>query len=296
MISHLTTTRLDTLKAFFQAQDENDLLGCYIWTQAVSSALLPILGDLEVSLRNALHRGLSQYYGLSDSFEWMRKTRPNPANPRSQTHWHKLASGTADEVQKVVSKIEKRKGQGRATPDDLVAALSFGFWEILIQGLQHKSHPKDMQAKVLAVAFRNAPDLASTPYGDKAFVSRLSSLLYQVRDVRNRIGHHDQIWRTAEFDNHGKRGFIPRRPRHTLTSLRLFADHALWLASWIAPEVAAHIETSDHWWSLQALLTPDALAIYRLNAGKAGCCAASLHAAAPPRVDIQANAIQQSYL
>lgn len=286
MLSHLTAPRLKTLETFFVTKTESDLFGCYAWTQAVGSALLPILGDLEVSLRNALHRGLSQYYGGMDSFEWMLKTRPNPANARAHTYWHKLKTNTCDEVQRAVDKIEKRKGKGKASIDDIIAKVSFGFWETIIKGLKHSSHPAGMQASVLRVAFPNAPDLAHTPYRYSAFVNRIANLLYQVRDVRNRIGHHDQIWRTPEFDAHGNLGFIPRRPRQTINSLKLLADRVAWLAGWIDPRITDYIKASDHWWSLQALLTKDALVVYRKNSGKTGTYEAVLRSS--PRLCVEA--------
>jgi hypothetical protein len=267
---HLTAPRLKTLDAFFVTTSESDLFGCYAWTQAVGAALLPILGDLEVSLRNALHRGLSQYYSGADSFEWMLKTRPNLSNPAEPTYWHKLNRNTHDDVLGAVTKIEKRKGRSNATVDDIVAKVPFGFWETIIKGLKHKSHPVGMQASVLGIAFPNAPDLATTLYGDAAFVDRMANLLSQVRDVRNRIGHHDQIWRTPEFDSHGNLGFIPRRPRQTVNSLRLLADQIAWLAGWIDPGITEYIKASDHWWSLQALLTREALIVYRKNGGRIG--------------------------
>ncbi|MBV4537886.1 Abi family protein [Pseudomonas urmiensis] len=267
---HLTAPRLKTLDTFFVTTSDSDLLGCYAWTQAVGAALLPILGDLEVSLRNALHRGLSQYYSGADSFEWMLKTRPNPSSPAEPTYWHKLTRYTHEDVLGAVGKIAKKKGKGNATVDDIVAKVPFGFWETIIKGLKHKSHPAGMQASVLSIAFPNAPDLATTPYDDAAFVDRLANLLSQVRDVRNRIGHHDQIWRTPEFDSYGNLGFIPRRPRQTVNSLRLLANQITWLAGWIDPEITNYIKASDHWWSLQALLTKEALTVYRKNGGRVG--------------------------
>jgi len=274
MLNHLTKPRLTTVENFFRTRSDAELLGCYAWCQAVGASLLPILGDFEVSLRNALHRGLSQYYGRVDSFDWMMKTKPNPAKQKNPAApdlaWHSMKKATHDEIQKVVGKINGRKGANSATIDDIVAKLSFGFWETIVRGMNHNTHPADLKVRVLAVAFTNAPDLATTSYADAAFVRRLVDLLYQVRDVRNRIGHHDQIWKTPEFDSHGRLGFIPRRPRHTIGSLRMLCERISWLAGWIDPSITAHIRSSDHWWSLQALLSQEALAVYRKNGGQVG--------------------------
>jgi hypothetical protein len=270
MLVHLTAARLKTLEEFFKTTSESDLYGCYAWTQAVGAALLPILGDLEVSLRNALHRGLSQYYGNTESFEWMLKTRPNRSSPGGLTSWHKLSTRTHEDVLGAVEKIKKSKGKGcRVTVDDIVAKVAFGFWEAIVNGLKHNSHPKGMQERVLAVAFPSIPDLSNGVFGDPALVDRIASLLYQMRDVRNRIGHHDSLWKTAEFDAYGRRGFVPRRPRQTVTSMRLLADQIAWFAGWIDPRISLYIKATPHWRHLQWLLTRDTLFLYRENGWKA---------------------------
>ncbi|EMR0528185.1 TPA: Abi family protein [Pseudomonas aeruginosa] len=283
MQNHLSSARLATVEAFFQTRTKADLIGCYSWCQAVGASLLPILGDYEVSLRNALHRGLSQYYGTIDSFEWMFKTKPNPAkvsNPNApDLAWHSMTPRMQGDIEDVADKV-RRRSRGRApTPDDIVSQLSFGFWEHLIAGLVHKAHPADMQRRVLSLAFPQGPAMGTTAHGDRAFVDQLKGLLYQLRDIRNRIGHHDQLWKTAEFDLHGNRGFIPRRPRHTLISLHKFLDRISWMASWIDQEISDHMRNSDHWWTLQALLSQQALAVYRKNEGKAGSFEAVLRLA-----------------
>jgi len=283
MLNHLTQARLSTVAAFFETRGHSDLLGCYSWCQAVGASLLPILGDYEVSLRNALHRGLSQYYGGADSFEWMFKSRPNPAkakNPNApELPWHKMSP----RMQKDIAEVEKkfsRTNQGRApSPDDFVSQLSFGFWEHLTTSLEHKSHPRDLKVRVLSSAFPNAPSMGTAQFGDPAFIDQLKGLLYQLRDVRNRIGHHDQLWKTGEFDAMGNRGFVPRRPRHTVISIRAFMERIAWMASWIDPVIAEHMRRSDHWWTLQALLSQKALAVYRKNGGKIGTFEAVLRLA-----------------
>ena len=109
-------------------------------------------------------------------------------------------------------------------------------------------------------------------------------LLKRIRDVRNRIGHHDSLWTTPEFNHQGILGLIPRRPRHTVNSLQLFADKVCWFAGWIDPHIQTYIKNSDHWWSLQVLLQRRALAIYRQRGGVVGTYRAILGSAElPPR-------------
>jgi hypothetical protein len=276
MLKHLTVPRLATIQTFFQTKSDKDILGCYAWNQAVGAGMLPILGDFEVSVRNAIHRALSQYFGNADSFDWMMP-RPNPAHainpaaPEILPPRHKLTQKSKDDVTGVMAKIKGKKPKGYVvTPDDIVAALPFGFWEVLIGGLSHSSQPAGLQATILAAVFPHAPDTLTMPYGAPAFKKRVTDLLKRIRDIRNRIGHHDSLWAMPEFNYQGTLGLVPRRPRHTVNSFRRFADNVCWFVGWIDPDIATYIENSDHWWSLQALLHRHALVVYRQMGGQVG--------------------------
>lgn len=288
MLKHLTAARLSTLQRFFLTTSHGDTLGCYAWTQAVAAGMLPLLADVEVSLRNAVHGALSRHYGARDSFGWMMP-RPNPAHavnpaaPPMLPPVHKLSSRSRDDVVCAIDKVKGRKPSAHVvTPDDVVATLPFGFWEVLIGALAHHAQPAGLQAAILAAVFPHAPDTQAFPYDSAAFRKRVVALLKRIRDVRNRIGHHDAIWTIPEFDRFGVLGLIPRRPRQTVNSLRLLVDNLSWFGGWIDPVISLHLRKSDHWWSLQALLDRQALAIYRRCAGGAGTYRLVLDSATPP--------------
>ncbi|ADJ65619.1 hypothetical protein G5B88_21030 [Herbaspirillum seropedicae] len=288
MQKHFSTPRLAALDSFFVTTSHRDALGCYAWNQAVSAGFLPLLADVEVSLRNALHRALSQYFHAVDSSDWMMP-RPNPAhgiNPAAPVQLppvHKLTPKAREDVVSAMGKIKARKPAGYlVSPDDVVAALPFGFWEVLIAGLAHRSQPPGLQAAILAAAFPYAADTATTPYGSQDFRMRLVKLLKRIRDIRNRIGHHEALWSTPEFNVFGVLGHIPRRPRHTVNSLRKFAEKLSWFGGWIDPGISAYMQNNDHWWSLQVLLQRQALATYRVLGGAVGTYRRLLEATRTP--------------
>lgn len=276
MLTYFTAPRLATLQAFFKTKSDKDLLGCYAWNQAVAAGLFPLLGDFEVAFRNALHLALSRYYGGHDSVNWMLP-RPNPAlatnpaAPPTLPSLHSMTSKTRQELVALEAKIKTKKGTHyKVTPDDIVAGLHFGFWEVLIKGLDNSAHPPGLQGAILSAVFPYAPNLVAVPHGHVAFKLRVTRLLLRLRDVRNRIGHHDSLWTTPEFNEHGLVGFIPRRPRQTVLSLQKYCDSLCWLAGWINPAISKHILESDHWWTLQALLSRQALVAYRTQGGRIG--------------------------
>lgn len=206
MQNHLGQPRLAAVSNFFKTQSDDELLGCYAWCQAVASGLLPILGDFEVAFRNALHQALSQHYGQRPSYDWMVLNGDTASAPAH----HRLNPRSRSDINAMAGKIQGKKGRRyQVTPDDVVAALSFGFWEVLVANLDHSAHPQGLQAAVLADVFPCAPDLATCPYGTEAFRLRVTVLLARLRDARNRIGHHDAIWTVPEFDEQGGVGFNP---------------------------------------------------------------------------------------
>ena len=265
MLNHLAAPRMATISHFFSTQSEEDLLGAYAWTQAVAAALWPVMGDFEVFLRNALHRALSRHYGNCDSFDWMR-ARANPVSAKAKPFPARHRMDTRQ--QEDISKIEGRIKKPLITPDDIVAHLTFGFWEKLIAGLWHASQPQGLNTAILQAVFPYAPQ--GLPHGDRQFKQQVERLLQRLRDVRNRIGHHDAIWTTPEFDARGVLGFIPRRPRHTVNSLHLLLQRVQWFAGWIHPEIASHIGHTAHWQHCHALLSQQTLAHYRATAGRDG--------------------------
>lgn len=268
MKEHFNQQRLQAVEQFFDSENDVDLLGCYVWTQAVAAGLLPILGDFEVTLRNALHRSLSMHYSLgqSDSFDWMMR-RPNPIknhpHPFVRAH-HNMTPGSQQNILDIVNK------KTTPTPDDVVAALSFGFWERIIAGLDYSAHGKkhpNLQADILSRAIPHAPQSPGFTFGDLNFKNQIVALLNRVRDIRNRVGHHDAIWKTPEFDDFGVIGFIPREPRHTIISINKAIEKIAEMAGWIDPSIPVYMRKTRHWAALKSLLTRQALAMYRLHGG-----------------------------
>lgn len=273
MLTHFAAPRLGTLRTFFKTESDGDLLGCYAWNQAVAAGLFPIIGDFEVALRNALHAALSGHYGQVASLNWMLP-RQNPAhltNPHASPtlpSLHRMPQSSREDLIRISTQIQANKPNGYVvTPDDMIGAINFGFWEQLLRGLEHSSQPAGLRAAILLRVFPHAPNLAG---GNSAFLARVLRLLKRIRDVRNRVGHHDSLWTTPEFDLQGNVGFIPRRPRQTINSLQLFCSRLIEVAGWVDPEIPSHILQSDHWGSFHALLSREALATYRARSGRRG--------------------------
>ncbi|MEU9243913.1 hypothetical protein [Streptomyces sp. NPDC048385] len=132
----------------------------YWWNIEVSAALLGSLHCLELTLRNALHNALAGHHGRRD---WWAAA---PLNERSRR--------LVDDARR---SCERRLSH--ATPDDMVAELSFGFWVSLL------SHGYDRHFWVPALhsAFPHYRGRRNHLYRD------LTSLVL----LRNRVMHHEPI-------------------------------------------------------------------------------------------------------
>ncbi|WP_405448070.1 hypothetical protein [Streptomyces erythrochromogenes] len=134
----------------------------YWWNIEVSGALYGPLHCLELSLRNALHSVLTAAYGRAD--------------------WWVTAPLNAQGARLVV-KAERKCGRrgAAATPDGVVAQLSFGFWVALVSG--GSAYDRLFWVPNVHKAFPHLDRPRRVLYED------LSSLV----GLRNRIMHHEPV-------------------------------------------------------------------------------------------------------
>ncbi len=144
---------------------------------AVARAFHPILGVLEVVLRNRLNDVIAQFFGDKEWIINHRKRLPN--------HLNNMIEGA----------LKKHKGKGFApTGDQILAEQTMGFWTELFGGKAWKAlqgHPMK--------AFPHLPK----------HISRVSMnlVLYEVRKFRNRINHNEPI---CFRGNHWDMGYVGR--------------------------------------------------------------------------------------
>jgi len=142
----------------------------------LSEAMVPLLNVLEIALRNGIHARLSQLYSRADwweswkgnaTFKWQNKEVANAKAKLAQRH----------EAQ---------------TPDKVLAELTFGFWSSLFNAQFQTVLWKDLR-----LVFARCPKTQRKRHN-------ISSALNQIRDLRNRVFHHEPLlWLTpALIDQH----------------------------------------------------------------------------------------------
>lgn len=173
----------------------------------MAESLVPLLQVLEVALRNGVCARLRSRYKRADWWEaWNHDSR---------------FARQLDEVASVRQKLTQR---GECiTPDKIIAELTFGFWCSLFNARLQTELWKDLR-----LVFAKCPK-------DLRRRHAISTLLNQIRNLRNRVFHHEPLlWLTPPLlEQHaaGTRaiGWIDPELVDWLTCLD--RAHAVWRAN-----------------------------------------------------------------
>jgi hypothetical protein len=193
-------------------------LARYAWNVSLCEAFYPLLHHVEVVLRNGLDdlgRTAYPYHRVHRIPSWL-DADPSPLNQYGQ--------GDVLKAKKNLFGVDRATGRLLAPrrpylAGDLVAALDFGFWT----GLFNKHY-----------FFQNARDRRLWPHGlssvfphapRKLHFGEVSGRLSELRRLRNRVFHHEPIWRRVDLA--GDR------------------DGALELLDWMSPEVARTLRATE---------------------------------------------------
>lgn len=156
-----------------------EALRLYTWNVEVSSAMWSELNAFEVILRNTIHETLSSGFGRGD---WWNDPRVVFNHPGS------------DQITQAKTDAARAAGRNHRSslPEDVVAALSFGFWTSLI-GL---GGAEQYETKFWQPHLRKAfPRYTGTR-------GQLSKDLETIRLLRNRIAHHEPIFGRHLWGDH----------------------------------------------------------------------------------------------
>ncbi len=174
---HFSAARLGRYRASCNG-DVARAAKAYVNNMLLAEATMPMLNVLEIALENGVHQRLITLYKRSD---WWDSWVSDPS--------------FAWQVREVVSAKAKLQRRAEAlTPDKIIAELPFGFWSSLFN-VQFQT----ILWKDLRLIFPRCPK----PQRQRHTVS---SALNQIRELRNRVFHHEQLlWLSPSLiDLHGK--------------------------------------------------------------------------------------------
>lgn len=240
-LTMLSSSRLEPYRHTFKPSNDEELLGAYQWGQAVSTSLHPLLGLLEVILRNAIHRSLSIQCSdkASKSFPWYDKTAHN--------HGVSLKGKSLAKVDALLKDGELRK-LIQPTPDQVVSRLSFGFWPNVMDELNKRYAPKTF-TDVFCSHPHSKPQHWSKDSNKEQIVLRLKKL----QDLRNRVCHFEAIWKPHWL------GVSGANWSHSVKGIRDLHDSLVELLSWCSPTAVIHYKASFGWKWFNRLCTTNAV-------------------------------------
>lgn len=141
--------------------DRAQALRLYAWNTALSEAMFGVIQGLEVTLRNAVQHQFSKHF--QDA--WDKKLHPIFAQTQQA------------QLQHAEHQVMQRK-QGQGHIGDLVSELNFGFWVALFAGRYDVPLWRTTLYRIFPKGTRR-----------KDVYKKLS----RIRDLRNRIAHHEPI-------------------------------------------------------------------------------------------------------
>lgn len=203
----LSSPRLSLFQSFFKTASDEATLGAFLWHEAVRASLLPLLGLVELVLRNSIHTALSQLVDRVPSTPWYDASHPRaiPLAGAARRSADDLLRKTDDDGRRIVQ-----------SPDDFVANATFGFWIEVMRQLEKGRRYRLAQTMFPGYAALKQPTDWRTSVPWDALVHRLR----QHKIFRDWVAHFRPLWKWKYLDGVTGRLLTPVSPGAAMMSLR----------------------------------------------------------------------------
>lgn len=186
-----------------------DAVVLYCWNIALAESLMPSIAILEVTLRNQVHRTLTELEGTE---WWFQRV----LNPRS-----------LEIVAKIERDLERRHGAWPST-GKIIADLSFGFWPKLFAKSYHSYWWRFPNPPLMRI-------LPEHPNVARDTRSKFETRLEYFSVLRNRIMHQEAVFDGVHAIN---------RPRLDLDALHLNLIETI---GWLDGHAVAIVKSLDRY-------------------------------------------------
>lgn len=263
-IQALSHARLSNYRSFFGATDDAQALALYQWNDELSAALFRTISLVEIVLRNQFHKAFSLRYGA--------------AGGHGSRDWYAHVALSTLSQNKIKDITHYKQGQQflprvpAPSPDDVISGLTFGFWPHLLDLTKDVLHqPIDWGPIILEVLPGHRQRLV-TQWAKPKHRDVLFARLDLCNELRNRIAHHEPIWKLGPLMNEGRprKGKpltvqlpAPTTPEDALTRLRMLYSRVTELLGWLSPDMATQHAVSELHLRCLSLLQPETLRVYQ---------------------------------
>lgn len=180
---------------------EEQSLGLYVWNKQLSGLFYPVLQVLEISLRNAINTAYiedkeSEIESNFPPAQWEQEKSKIDLFWFKNCYTRQNNSIAYSQIQKAESDLIRDNKQ--ITVNNLIAKLTFGFW-VHMTDRNHRSNSNPASPPIIALW----PKLTNKVFpfaldGNNAHltINNISTKLFEINVLRNRIAHHEPIWKT----------------------------------------------------------------------------------------------------
>lgn len=261
LIAAISAPRLGSYRKFFQPQTDEELLGIYRWHEDLCTHFNHILKWVEVAMRNGFHVALSAHYGAKGS-----------VGARDWYHHIQLSKHSVDSVHKITHRANGMPRRPVPTPDDVVAKLTLGFWPALLEVERDAAGRRMSWHQILPLLVPGHRYPHEAFWRQRANRDALQARLELCTYLRNRIAHHEPIWKQGALLEETKprhrrvpavQAPTPSTPDEALARLQLQHDRVMELLHWLAPEVARLVKAGPGYQRGEPLLLASTLDTYR---------------------------------
>ena len=193
----------------------------YQWNLRLVGALMPLISDVEVTLRNTIHRQLTDHFGTP---QWW--TSPKLL----------LDDNSREMISEVVQKHRKKLERRSEGPGRVVADLTFGVWvNLLSKGAttarqQPVKYDENLWRKTLMHGFRVGKETNARGSPKRPIRRHVHRAAANLQALRNAAVHHRKI-----SDGIRQPGSPPDAPRIPLAKI---VESSIELLGWMNPDLA----------------------------------------------------------
>ena len=172
LLASISEPRFSIYQVETDSADYQNGFAKYVWNIALSESLYPALQCVEVAIRNSIHNAVSRKYSNYDWFDCV------------------LVDPEATFLRSVREEVQRKRGKA-SSPDDIISALTFGFWT----GLFRSNYEQVLWPQLLEEVFPYVPPEIRTR-------SQIARRVQRIRNLRNRVFHHEPVWHWNDLESH----------------------------------------------------------------------------------------------
>jgi hypothetical protein len=212
-------------------KDENQVLRAYYWNKALCGAIYPAMQTLEVTFRNALNEAVKcDHQGKYQNQDWwfehiaidIQNKKIKKMSSSKRDKWvnsvgKRRKQSYAEQTVLGIQGELKKEGRFPILHDDVISRTTFGYWTAFLgTDYEDVTHKSLLWPNLLPVVFSN--------YSGKLTRLKVEASFKRIKDLRNRMSHHEPIWKFYELNSDGTSNY--KQPIYGLNASLNLLSHS----------------------------------------------------------------------